>query len=59
NETLSTNQNVEKKQSLAVKIIKLLLKIIETFEGNIEPTDIEQRIYQIDAERVELKLKLT
>ncbi|WP_394773059.1 hypothetical protein [Flavobacterium sp.] len=59
NETLSTNQNVEKKQSLAVKIVKLLLKIIETFEGNIESTDIEKRIYQIDAERVELKLKLT
>ncbi|MCV9927832.1 hypothetical protein OIU83_09225 [Flavobacterium sp. LS1R49] len=59
NETLSACHNVEKKQSIAVKIVKLLLKIIETFEGNMEPTDIEERIHQIDAERVELKLILT
>ncbi|WP_426094750.1 hypothetical protein [Flavobacterium sp. DSR2-3-3] len=59
NETLSASHNIEKEQSLAVKIVKLLLKIIETFEGNIESTDIEERIYQIDEERVELKLKLT
>lgn len=59
NETLSAKHNIEKKQSLAVKIIKLLLKIVETFDGNIESIDIEERIQQIDAERVELKLILT
>ena len=58
NETLSANHNIEKKQSLAVKIIKLLLKIIETFDGNMDSSDIEERIYQIDEERVKLKLKL-
>jgi hypothetical protein len=58
NETLSAGHNVEKKQNVAVKIVKLLLKIIETFEAKVESTDIEQIIYQIDAERVELKLKL-
>lgn len=58
NETLAANDNIEKKQSAAVKIIKLLLKIIETFGDNMESTDIEERIYQIDAERVELRLKL-
>ena len=61
NEKLSTKYNTERKQSLTIKIVKLLLKIIETFDedSDMESIDIEKIIYQLDAERVELKMKLT
>lgn len=56
-ETLSTNYNAEKRQSLAVKIIKLLLKIVEAFEDNTDINSIEERIYQIDSDWGELRSK--
>ncbi|MGN7811036.1 hypothetical protein [Flavobacterium johnsoniae] len=59
NETLSANHNIEKKQYIAVKIVRLLLRIIEIFGNSIESSEIEKIIYQLDAERVELKMKLT
>lgn len=54
-ETLSTNYNPEKRQSFAVKIIKLLLKIVEAFEGNSDIGSIEEKIYQIDLDWGQLR----
>ncbi|MGH2666778.1 hypothetical protein [Flavobacterium sp.] len=59
NETISTESNSHKKQNLTLKIIKLLLKITGMFDGNTNLTDIEEKINQIDAERMEFKLILT
>lgn len=58
NETITTETDTRKKQSLALRIIKLLLKIIHMFEGTANPKDIEEMIHQIDAERMEFKLVL-
>jgi hypothetical protein len=59
NETIQTEADSRKKQARILSITKLLFKITKIFEGNIDLADIEERINQIDAERMEFKLILT